>query len=155
MAEQVRVLCTLENAGQRINDVRFGPMPDGSGMLSEPIDQEVADNFCLIDGYAVPALDEATVAAVDAAIATQAETTPTDTSGVPLQQTIEELQRANQALSAELAAERDKKGPPAELRAERDALKARVAELEREVAALREANSRLGARGKKTTDADG
>ena len=44
-----KVLCTLPNASNLINGVRFASVPDG--MLSEEISDDVAANFASIPGY--------------------------------------------------------------------------------------------------------
>ena len=46
-----KVLCTLPNASDNINGIKFSPTE--GGMLSDEIDQETADNFASIDGYEI------------------------------------------------------------------------------------------------------
>jgi len=46
-----RVVCTLPNASQLINGVRFASLGDGGGMLSEDIPDHIADAFLGIPGY--------------------------------------------------------------------------------------------------------
>lgn len=52
-----RVVCTLPNAGHIINGpggaVRFAPLGDDQGMLSELISDEDAAFFCSIRGYSI------------------------------------------------------------------------------------------------------
>lgn len=49
MAKQV--LCTLENASEEINGVKF--VKTKTGMVSEEIDDAIADNFASIDGFEI------------------------------------------------------------------------------------------------------
>lgn len=53
----MRVLCTLPNAGELINGVAF--QATSVGMLSDPIDTDMAANFLRIPGY-VEVLDPPT-----------------------------------------------------------------------------------------------
>ena len=46
-----RILCKLPNSGDRINDIAFSP---GAGyMISEPVENDVADYFASIPGYEI------------------------------------------------------------------------------------------------------
>lgn len=45
-----RVVCSLPNASTLINGVKFASLAEG-GMLSEEIDDGVAEGFCRIPGY--------------------------------------------------------------------------------------------------------
>lgn len=49
----VQVLCTRPNASESINGVAFTATDEG--MLSEPISQDVADEFLACPGYALHA----------------------------------------------------------------------------------------------------
>lgn len=49
----VQILCTRPNASELINGVKFTETDDG--MLSEPISQDVADEFLACPGYAIHA----------------------------------------------------------------------------------------------------
>lgn len=46
-----KVICTLPNASELINNVKF--VSHAKGMISEDVDQEVADAFVAIEGYEV------------------------------------------------------------------------------------------------------
>jgi len=143
---QVRVSCALENASALISGVRFGVASSdaaGTVRVSEPLSPEQAARFLSIPGFEQCALGPEVLVAVDEEIAQHAAAASAETdTTAPWKQQVEELQRANLALSAErdalrieLAAAQKKAGPP----------DARVAALEREVADLRQANERLGA----------
>ena len=45
-----QVICTLENASESINGVKFTPREDGA-MVSEEISEDVAELFASIPGY--------------------------------------------------------------------------------------------------------
>jgi hypothetical protein len=43
------VICTRPNASTLISGVKFSASPEG--MVSEPVEDAVADEFCSIEGY--------------------------------------------------------------------------------------------------------
>lgn len=47
----MRVICTRPNASTEINGVKFTPLEDGTGVISEEVSEEVAANFLLVPGY--------------------------------------------------------------------------------------------------------
>lgn len=47
----MKVLCTLPNASENINGVKFSSTDDG--MLSEDVSEEVAKRFSAIEGYSI------------------------------------------------------------------------------------------------------
>lgn len=47
----MKVLCTLPNASELINGIRFAPTEDG--MLSEDVPEDVAERLGTIDGYQI------------------------------------------------------------------------------------------------------
>jgi hypothetical protein len=49
-----KVICTLENATNKISGVQFTAIPEG-GMISEEVTQEVAEMFASIPGYEIQA----------------------------------------------------------------------------------------------------
>lgn len=66
-----QVICTLENASNEINGVKF-ELTEG-GMLSEEIADETAQYFCQIPGYALKDDGAAVRAAAEADAAAQAQ----------------------------------------------------------------------------------
>lgn len=46
-----KVICTLPNASDSINGVKFHPLPDGAGRISDEIPDDVAAGFTEIAGY--------------------------------------------------------------------------------------------------------
>lgn len=46
-----KVICTLPNASDSINGVKFHPLPDGAGRISDEIPDDVAASFTEIAGY--------------------------------------------------------------------------------------------------------
>jgi hypothetical protein len=124
-----RVLCTLECASESISGVRFVNLGDGR-WCSEAVAPDIAARFCSIPGYQV-APDDVDLAAVDAAIAARpVGNVPSDVAA--LRVTIAELERANQAMSADLAHERQQR-----LEAERKLAKSEVPRLETEIERLK------------------
>jgi hypothetical protein len=55
--KKVRVICDLPNASLLISGVVFSHLEDG-GVISEPLDQEAADDFLSINGYSLYESDE-------------------------------------------------------------------------------------------------
>lgn len=51
------VTCTRPNASTLINGVKFSETP--TGMVSEPVTDDVADAFCAVPGYTAEAVGEA------------------------------------------------------------------------------------------------
>jgi len=165
-----RVMCELNNAGARINGVRFVPVagPAAQGepprCMSEPVSSKVAAAFVAIPGYRIATDDEVKQYGEDAerrlALATEADRQKTLGSS-SAQKQVEELQRANQALSAERNKYRDEaeklkaeKGPAriGELEAKMTALEADVARLQGENEELRRVNDSLAQQPAPTTD---
>ena len=50
---KVQVICTLENASDNISGVKFTPLEDGTGLISELIPDGQAEVFLSIPGYAL------------------------------------------------------------------------------------------------------
>jgi len=106
---KVRIECRLPNASHLINNVGFGvvdaPKDGPRLLLSEPIDDPVAEAFCRGQGFTrAETYDPAILQRVDAEIAQARASAKAGTSGGALDaanRTITELQQANLAISAE------------------------------------------------------
>jgi len=160
-AAPVRVVCTLENAGERINGVRFVALPSEQDApvvrVSEPVSERVAHNFLrFTTGYRLATSEEVAAhgAGVDEQLAAlaAAEAERADSGEAALGRQVTELQNANQAITAERNALQDElarikreKGPVrlGELEAEVRALRTEVERLTTENGDLRQANAAL------------
>lgn len=116
----IRVRCTLDHVGPTVNGIRFGRVEHESGEVlhvSEAVEPERVAALLTIEGYERFDASQEAGAAIDEAIASQAMAEVAEAAGdSDAQRTITELQRANQAMAAELAEARAA-GDPAALAA--------------------------------------
>ena len=78
-----KVICTLENASELINGVKF--VSHKLGMISEEIEDEVAQVFLSIKGYVLPGRNAAKDAAAQTKPADPATQAPAEGDTAPAQ----------------------------------------------------------------------